>query len=102
MEAFIRKNTQELRDKLQAMGCDICPCATFENSKWLDMSISKNGVGIHGLGYWDETCNFNSVEDALRFFLYENEHCDNPSVDCGEDEEMFLNLVQEAINEFGT
>lgn len=98
MEAFIRKNTQELRDKLQAMGCDICPCATWEDSKWLDISISKNRISIHGIGYWDETCSFNSVEEALKFFLHENEHSDNPAVDCGEDEEKFLGIVRETID----
>lgn len=80
------------------MGCDICPCATFENSKWLVMSISRIGVNIHGLGYWDETCNFNSAEEVLKFFLHENEHSDNPSVDCGEDEEKFLTIAKEAID----
>ena len=98
MEAFIRKNTQELRNKLQAMGCDICPCATWEDSKWLDISISKNGISIHGIGYCDETCSFSSVEEALKFFLHENEHSDNPAVDCGEDEEKFLGIVRETID----
>ena len=96
-EAFIRKNTQELRDKLEAMGCYICCCATWNDSKWLDTDINGGKVNVHGVGFYDETYPAHSVEEALNFFLYENEHSDNPAVDCGEDEEMFLRLAQSAM-----
>ena len=98
IEAFIRKNTQKLRDKLEAMGCYICCCATWKNSRWLDIDISADMVNVHGVGFYDETCPVHSVKEALSFFLYENEHSDNQAVDCGEDEEMFLRLAQEAVN----
>lgn len=98
MNAFIRKNTLELRDKLQAIGCDICPCAIWGNSKWLYICINKDEVNIHGIGYWDETFDFKSVEGTLEFFLYENEHSDSPAIDCGQDEEKFLTIAKEAIN----
>ena len=99
IEAFIRKNTQELRLRLEALGCHICHCATWKDSKWLDIHSDGIAVTVHGIGYWDETFDLKSVEGALSFFLYENEQSDNPAVDCGEDEEMFLRLAQEAVNE---
>ena len=98
-EAFIRKNTQELRDKLEAMGCYICCCASWKDSWWLDVNYNGGKVDVHGIGFYDESCDAHSVEEAINLFIYENEHSNNPAVDCGEDEDMFLGIVQEAVNE---
>ena len=96
--AFIRKNTKELRDKLEKLGFEICPCTEFENSVWLDICISNKS--IHGIGYFDEgeMPYIKSQQSALNFFLYENEKSQNPQEDCGEDEDKFLKIAEDIIN----
>ena len=101
-EAFIRKNTKVLREKLKAVGCYICCCATWTDSWWLDVNYNGGKVNVHGIGFYDETCDAQSVEEEIKHFLYENEHSENPAIDCGEDEEMFLELIQKAITELHT
>ena len=101
-EAFIRKNTKALREKLKSMGCYICCCATWKDSWWLDVNYNGGKVNVHGIGFYDETCDVQSVEEEIKHFLYENEHSKNPAIDCGEDEEKFLELIQKAITELHT
>lgn len=91
---FIRKNTQELRDKLAEVGYEICPCCKFENAVWLN-NLIWNGT-IHGVGFWDDTTPAKSVEEALEYFLYDD---NGRSVDCGEDEELFLELCSKCKEE---
>ena len=95
--AFIRKNTQELRDKLEKIGFEICPCTKFENAVWLDICVSNKS--IHGVGYFDEgeMPYIKSQKAALDFFLYENEKS-NYAEDCEEDEEKFLKIAENIIN----
>lgn len=76
-KCFIRKNTPELQKKLEEMGYEICPCANFRTSHWLDNCIETSS--IHGVS-----------EYAIGAFLYDLE-----ATDCGEDEELFLKLAAE-------
>jgi hypothetical protein len=95
--AFIRKNTKELRDKLEKLGFEICPCTEFENSVWLDICTSNKS--IHGVGYLDEDyTGRKTVQEELDFFLYENEKSQNPQEDCGENEDKFLKIAEDIIN----
>ena len=96
---FIRKNTKELRDELSKMGYNICLCAEFEDSVWIETHAQTN-VGdaiIHGIGYYDDLSPFDNTNDALIHFIKENNISDNPLIDCGENEELFLALC--ALND---
>lgn len=90
---FIRKNTPELRNKLEELGYHICPCAEFKDSIWLCTSFITNSSTVHGIGYsTEDLTGRKTTQDELDFFLYENSKCTNPLIDCGEDEELFLIL----------
>lgn len=85
---FIRKNTSELRKKLEELGYKICKCCEFEDAVWLDNFI-ENGT-IHGIGYFDEIFPVQTVEEALNMFLEEKKPND---IDCGYNEELFLAIA---------
>lgn len=74
-KCFIRKNTPELQKKLEEMGYEICPCANFETSKWLDNNIKTNS--IHGV-----------PKHSIGIMLHETD-----AIDCGENEELFLAIA---------
>ena len=59
----------EIRDKIKASGIEVCHCAEFKDSVWLDYS----GVnGVHGVGYYDEEVGTKSVQEELDRFAAEN------------------------------
>lgn len=74
-KCFIRKNTPELQKKLEDMGYEICPCANFETSAWLDNNIETNS--IHGV-----------PAHAIGIMLHEAD-----AIDCGENDKLFLALA---------
>lgn len=52
---FITNNSPEIRIKLQEAGFNICPCASFKDSIWLDYDPNFSSPNhIHGEGYADE------------------------------------------------
>ena len=98
MKAFIRKNTKELRNKLKNMGYTICPCTEYENAVWLDILDLNNS--IHGVGFVEEDLTGRkTVQAELDFFLYENSNSKNPAIDCNDNEEKFITIAKEIINE---
>lgn len=91
---FIRKNTPELRNKLKELEYYICPCALFEDSVWLHTSFLTDEPTVHGIGFVDEEyTGRKTIQAELDFFLYENSKSQNPWIDCGTNEEMFLALA---------
>lgn len=86
---FIRKNSKELQKKLYDIGYNICLCANFENSVWLD-TFPINGT-VHGKGYFDAEMEFHdwTVEKELNRFLSDN----HSYIDCGTNEELFLAIA---------
>ena len=65
---ILKENTEEIRDKIKQARIDICKCAEFKNSAWLEfMDIN----GVHGLGYSDETDGNLTVEQVLARFQAE-------------------------------
>ena len=90
---FIRKNTPELREKLEKLGYSICVCASFKDAVWLDTATHTKPCSSHGIGFWDETYDCEDVEGACRIFLEENKTSVNPKIDCGTNDEMFLALA---------
>lgn len=89
---FIRKNTPELRDKLKAMGYYICPCCTFRNSVWLD--ANSDDMSAHGIGYDSGVVYQYTLEGELEFFLNDNAEHSYPYYDCGESEELFIEMAK--------
>lgn len=85
---FIRKNTPELRKKLEELGYKICKCCEFEDAVWLDNFI-EDGT-IHGIGYFDEIFPVQTVEEALNMYLKEKKP---NNIDCGYNEELFLAIA---------
>lgn len=92
VECFIRKNTPELRNKLNELGYHICSCTEFEDAKWLETFLQTDHPSVHGIGYWDETCPF-EPHQALDFFVKENATSEIPAIDCDENEDLFLTLA---------
>lgn len=91
-KCFIRKNTPELRDKLEKLGYHICSCCKFKDNIWLHNFISDehDRYEIHGLGAWDVEDN---QEELLNLFLIGNAEHPNPAIDCGDNEELFIAIA---------
>jgi hypothetical protein len=89
-KCFIRKNTPELRDKLEKLGYHICSCCKFKDNVWLNNSLIENESSIHGIGVWDIE---GSQKEALNLYITDNAKIPNPAIDCGENEELFLALA---------
>lgn len=73
----LKDNSPEIRDKIRTSGIEVCRCAYFKDSVWLDYS----GVnGVHGVGYYDEEVGTKSVQDELDRFVNDNKdivYCKN-------------------------
>ena len=89
-KVFIRKNTKELREKLEAMGYSHVDNG---HGEWhIPMSqLSYLRTGIES--------NYAGTGKDFAYYMGTNGYWFDSWVDCGEDEEMFLKLAQEAINE---
>lgn len=73
----LKDNSPEIRDKIRTSGIEVCRCAYFKDSVWLEYS----GVnGVHGVGYYDEEVGTKSVQEELDRFVAENKdimYCEN-------------------------
>lgn len=89
---FIRKNTPELRKKLEELGYKICVCCSFDDNIWLNTFLYKDREEVHGIGCWDDSfpC---KKEDVFKYYINENNERKNPNIDCGTNEELFLALA---------
>lgn len=82
----LKNNSPEIRDKIKAYGIEVCPCAEFRDSVWLDYS----GInGVHGVGYYSEEVGTKSVQEELDRFVAENKDI------------KYCKDVDEFINEIG-
>lgn len=96
---FIRKNTPELREKIEKSGLGICTCVYFEGSIWLHstyLSIKERLSGVkevHGLGYGILEDDDTSETVVNRFLenLKSSEY--NTTFDCGTNEDLFIELA---------
>ena len=87
-QTFILKdNSEEIRRKIQDAGIDVCPCAAYPESDWLEYSTFVAN-GVHGEGYPFE---WMTKEETRALFLKEVE---NP-VWC-KDTEEFIRLIKES------
>lgn len=80
IECFIRKNTPELREKLENLGVYMCICTGFDGWDWLSYSEDT----CHGFPEFDE------VGGNVRQYFLNNL---TNEIDCGENEELFIRLT---------
>ena len=74
MTIILKENNAEIRKKIADAGIDVCLCAGFKDSCWLDFHPDVT-ESVHGVGYYDkETCT-KSQEEALALFVAE---CEDP------------------------
>ena len=89
---FIRKNTPEIKKKLEELGHTICDCCEFDGADWLHVNVIKDIYRtVHGIGYLDEELEIYGLvtqEDIFNRFLKTTK-----SIDCGDNEELFLALA---------
>lgn len=89
---FIRKNTPELRQKLEDLGYRVCICATWKKSAWLDTFLLDKESSSHGIGFsdlWEQI----GMEEECQRFVEENKTSLHPRIDCGTNEAMFLAIA---------
>ena len=71
MSTFILKeNTEEIRNKIEQSGIDVCVCCKFIDACWLDYSTNVSN-GVHGVGYWGEDNFTHSQQEELDLYLSE-------------------------------
>lgn len=85
----LKDNSEEIRQKIISAGIDVCICASFVDSCWLDYSTVVHN-GVHGLGYYSEEVGTYSQEEAIALFLSE---CEN-LVEC-KDVDEFISLIKD-------
>ena len=95
---FIRKNTPELREKIEKSGLGICICANFEGSIWLHstyLGVKERLSGVkevHGLGYGFQEKD--TPETVINRFLEDiKSRENNTTFDCGTNEDLFIELA---------
>lgn len=84
---LIKKNTPELRKKLEDAGLSVCICTTFEDADWLSCWGSHMSYDVHGV-YPDDVDDL-SKEAYLEMYLKET----NPII-CESDDE-FINMCKQ-------
>lgn len=89
MNAFIRKNTEELRKKLESMGYSHVDNG---HGEW-HIPMNKLDYLVTGI----ET-NYAGTCKDFAYYMGTNGYWYNSWVDCGQDEEKFLTIAQEAID----
>lgn len=96
---FIRKNTPELREKIEKSGLGICTCVNFEGSIWLHstyLGVKERLSGVkevHGLGF-EILGKDDTPETVVNRFLEDLKSRDNnTTLDCGTNEDLFIELA---------
>lgn len=88
----LKENSEEIRERIKDAGIDVCPCANFQGSCWLDYS-TRVANGVHVAGYYDGVDGVTSQEEELARFISE---CTNMVV-C-KDIDEFINSIKEFEN----
>lgn len=86
---ILKDNSEEIRKKILDAGIDVCQCAEFADSDWLEYHTSIAN-GVHGNGYPFEGM---TKEETRALFLHEVR---NP-VYC-KDVDEFIRLIKEFEN----
>lgn len=84
---LIKKNTPELRKKLEDAGLSVCICATFEDADWLSCWGPHMSYDVHGV--YPDDINDLSKEVYQEMYLKETN-----SIICESDDE-FINMCKQ-------
>lgn len=84
---LLRQNSQEIRDAIKASGIDVCICANFVDSVWLDYYPTVGSV--HGIGYPYEGM---TSEQTISFIEYEWKQYDTKVIEC-KDVQEFIDKI---------
>lgn len=89
MNAFIRKNTKELQRKLELLGYT-----------YVDNGHGEWHIPISQLSYLHTGIerNYAGTGKCFAYYMGTNGYWYNSWIDCGEDEEKFLTIAKEAID----
>lgn len=89
---LLKQNSKEIRDEIEANGIDVCLCASFVGSIWLDYYPSVGDV--HGLG-----CPYEGMteKETLRFIEYDWKDHGTEVVEC-KDVHEFIKKILESKN----
>lgn len=83
---ILKDNSPEIRKRIRDAGINVCICASFDSSRWLDYS-TRVANGVHGVGGSDDFTE--SVDAVIARFVFE---CNNP-VYC-KDVDDFINKIK--------
>lgn len=83
----LKKNSEEIRQKIRDAGIDVCWCASHVDADWLDFDVNIQN-GVHGNGYAYEGM---TKEQTRAMFLDEDE----PILYC-KDVDEFINEIQKS------
>lgn len=89
MKVFIRKNTEELRKKLESIGYSYVDNG---NSDW-HIPMSRLPYLCTGI-----ESNYAGTGKDFAYYICTNGYWSDMWVDCGQDEEKFLTTAKEAID----
>ena len=87
---LLRQNSQEIRDAIKASGIDVCVCAYFADSVWLNYYPTVGSV--HGIGYPYEGM---TNEQTLSFIEYEWGQYNTKVIEC-KDVQEFINEIKKS------
>ena len=87
---LLRQNSQEIRDAIKASGIDVCICANFVDSVWLDYNQTVGSV--HGIGYPYEGM---TSEQTISFIEYEWKQYNTKVIEC-KDVQEFINEIKKS------
>ena len=83
---LLKQNSLDIRQAIKDSGIDVCICAEFKDSIWLD--YYPNVGSVHGVGFYDENT---TQAKVLAFVEYEWKENNTTVIECKD--------VQEFINE---
>ena len=89
---LLKQNSEDIRRQIREAGIDVCICAAFADSIWLDFYPSVGSV--HGIGYAYEGM---TPEETILFIEHEWKKYDTEVVLCM-DVEGFIEKIKEYGN----
>lgn len=89
MKAFIRKNTEELCKKLESMGY------SYVDNGHGEWHIPMNQLSCLRTGI---ESNYDGTGKDFAYYMGTNGYWSDMWIDCGQDEEKFLTIAKEAID----
>lgn len=86
---LLKKNSPIIRDEIKSNGIDVCACAEFPDSIWLNYYPSVGNV--HGIGYAYEDMD---KESTIAFIEYEWEKYDTRVIECKNVHEFIKEIIK--------